>query len=95
MKQCQAHVSAKEFAYWLAYGMIEPYGPRAEDRRAGTVAAAMVNLYLDKKKQQKPYTWLDFFPEFAARTEVTVADLLKKVELANTLLGGADLRKKG
>lgn len=93
--ECQEHISAKEFAYWRAYGMLEPYGPRADDRRAGTIAAALVNLYLDKKKRKQPYTWLDFFPAPKIRTEALTPDaLLEKIAGINAALGGKDLRKK-
>lgn len=36
---------------------------RAEDRRAGVVAAMIYNAHRNPKKDAKGWTWLDVFPE--------------------------------
>lgn len=40
---------------------------RAEDRRAGEIAAMIYNAHRDGKKDPKGKTWLDVFPEWKER----------------------------
>lgn len=37
-----ANIDADEWAGWLAFHAIEPFGPRQDDTRAGVVASAVV-----------------------------------------------------
>lgn len=93
VKEAQQHISADEFAEWVAYSTIEPFGPRREDQRIGTLAATMANLHRDKKKRSKAYKWLDFFPEASVKKQ-TWQDMLRIVEVLNEAFGGTDKRQK-
>lgn len=85
-------MDAREFAEWIAYDMIEPFGGNREDQRAGTIVSAIVNV--NKKKGSKPAQWSDFLPPYEKRKPITDwRDLLSKVEALNVALGGEDRRK--
>ena len=60
MRALQASMTAHEFAEWLAYSAVEPFGPRADEWRAGVLASAVVAPHIKSgaKKPEPP----DFFP---------------------------------
>lgn len=81
-------MDAREFAEWIAYDQIEPFGPTREDQRAGVIASAIVNLY-----RQSPVNWSDFLPPYERRRpQSDWRDLLAHVEVLNRALGGEDRR---
>lgn len=57
-----ARMSSAEFAEWMAYAALEPFGPQRDDVRAGTVAATLANIHRDRKARPSPFTSEDFFP---------------------------------
>lgn len=61
-------MSSREFAEWLAYYQIQPFGENRADERSGTIAAAIVNVH--RKKGVKPLNWLHFFPPDSERNPV-------------------------
>lgn len=63
--RAQREIDSREFAEWMAYSIIEPFGPEREDQRAGMVAALIANVYRDSKKKSDPYTVEDFFPRYS------------------------------
>lgn len=83
-------MDAREFAEWIAYDQIEPFGALRDDQRAGTIASAVVNIW---KSSGTPLDWQDFFPSYETRNpEQDYTKLLAKIELFNQLLGGEDKR---
>lgn len=85
-------MSAIEFAEWVAYARMYPFGEGREDARAGVIASAIVNVH--RKKGSKPRSWQDFFPPFVKRrAKPDWRGLLAKVTALNTQLGGVDKRK--
>jgi hypothetical protein len=60
--RCQAEVSSAEFAEWLAYHQIEPFGTRMDDLRAGAFTAAIYNVNRDTKKAPEPFGPSDVIP---------------------------------
>jgi hypothetical protein len=56
-------MSAAEFGLWMAFEQLEPFGPLADDYRAGTIAASVVNVNLRKGAQ--PRVASDFMPALA------------------------------
>lgn len=87
-------MTSAEFAEWIAYANIQPFGQIREDQRAGTIASAIVNVH--KKSGSTPLTYRDFFPSYEVRQreELTPGDLLSKVEAINKMLGGTDRRTR-
>lgn len=51
-----------ELLEWAEYAALEPFGSHYQDLRAGTIAAAVVNVARDAEKTPKPYGPLDFVP---------------------------------
>ncbi len=55
-------ISSREFADWMAYDRIEPFGEMRADLRSGIIAAAVVNV--NRGRGQKPFPASDFMPKF-------------------------------
>jgi hypothetical protein len=60
--ELQSSMSALEFAEWMAYTRIAPWGETRADLRAGIVASTIANI--NRAKKQKAYSPLDFMPRF-------------------------------
>jgi hypothetical protein len=55
-----ARMTSSQFAEWLAYAAIEPFGEFREELRHGQQMAMMVNLQRDPKQKPEPYVPSDF-----------------------------------
>lgn len=64
VREAQERISSHEFAEWMAYANLEPFGPEREDQRAGVVAATLANINRDTKARPEPYSVEDFFPRY-------------------------------
>lgn len=90
--QCQDNISSKEFAEWIAYSRLEPFGADLFQVYFGTVAAAITNT-TRSKKNDKIFQWHDFFqPLDFEETHQTTEEQLAIVEMLNIAFGGNDLR---
>jgi hypothetical protein len=60
-----AEMTSAQFAEWLAYSRIEPWGEEREDLRIGIIASMIANMFREKgKKPAQPSDFiLDFEPE--------------------------------
>lgn len=58
--RAKREVDSVEFAYWMAYFNIEPFGERLADIRMGTLAATMANIHRDSKRPA--FEPADFLP---------------------------------
>ena len=59
-------MSAREFAEWMAYDRIDPFGSERADWRSASIAALLANIYRDDKQRSKPFEVNDFMPKFDA-----------------------------
>lgn len=85
-------MTAREFAEWLAYYQIHPFGPERDDQRIGTLVSALVNVH--RKKGSKALTWRNVFPPYTDRKPTrTWQDLLGKTAAIVAAFGGDDRRK--
>ncbi len=57
-------MSSAEFAEWMAYYAIEPFGEERADLRMGILASLIANVNRDSKKQREPFAPADFMPKF-------------------------------
>jgi len=64
VKRAMREIDSREFAEWLAYSNLEPFGPEREDQRAGMIAAIIANVNRDPAKRPEPYDVEDFFPRY-------------------------------
>lgn len=84
-------MSAHEFAEWIAYYSLEPFGEERADLRAAIVACVIANANRDPKKRRRAFKLADFMPQFD-QPKPDSQTLLQKVEMLNEMLGGRDLR---
>lgn len=63
VREAQERIDSREFAEWVAYYKIDPFGNKRGDMQAGIIAASNVNLW--SKGKVSP---ADFMPEFETRT---------------------------
>lgn len=64
VRQAQREIDSREFAEWMAYANVEPFGPLREDQRAGVVAAILANVNRDSEARPEPFTVDEFFPRY-------------------------------
>ena len=55
-------MTSAEFTEWIAYSTLEPFGPLADDNRAGGIAAATTGTVPREPTQTKPLLPEDYFP---------------------------------
>lgn len=67
VKRAQAEIDSEEFAHWLAFFRLEPWGSEIEDLRAGSVVSMLANVNRDLKRRPEPFGLLDFIPWADAR----------------------------
>ena len=56
-----------QFAEWMAYSTLEPWGEERDDLRMGIVASTIANV--NRGKNSKPLKPQDFIPSFEQETE--------------------------
>ena len=79
-----SEISSRDFAEWMAYSRLEPWGPDRDDLRMGIVASTIANS--NRGKGQKAFKPTDFIPDFEPETEEQAqARLMAK---AMSALGG-------
>lgn len=77
-------MTSLQFAEWLAYSRLEPWGEERDDLRTGIVASTVANV--NRRKDQKAYKPSDFMPSFEQESDAEkAARLLAKARKA---LGG-------
>lgn len=93
-------MSSREFSEWMAYDRVDPFGPRRDDLRAGSIAAMIANVNRDSQRHPEPFTADEFAIRFEPPEDIDEAEavaenadrLLSVVEQLNKLFGGQDLR---
>ena len=60
-------MTSLQFAEWMAYSRLEPWGEERDDLRMGIVASTIANVY--RKEGKKPFKPADFMPQFEPETE--------------------------
>lgn len=89
--ELQERIDAAEFAEWLAYARVQPFGEAHNDRRFGTIAAAIVNLF--RKRGSKPRQWFHYFPPYERKHgERDWRGMLAVAASLNQRFGGVDKR---
>ena len=62
-----AEITSTQFAEWMAYSRLEPWGEERDDLRMGIVASTVANV--NRAKDRKPYKPQDFMPSFEPVSE--------------------------
>jgi hypothetical protein len=79
-----AEMTSTQFAEWMAYAQLEPWGEERADLRAGIVASTVANSMRGKKG--KPFKPADFIPDFELVSEEEQTSRL--IAKARAALGG-------
>ncbi len=67
--ELQQRMGAAEFASWLAFYQMEPFGELRADMRAAMLASLTANAHRNTKKRAKPFELGDFLFAFWQRGE--------------------------
>ena len=79
-----SEITSMQFAEWLAYSTLEPWGEERDDLRMGIVASTIANA--NRGKNTKAYSPQDFMPQFEPEPEdVAIERMIAKARAA---LGG-------
>ena len=79
-----SEITSAQFAEWLAYSRIEPWGEERDDLRTGILASMIENIFRDKGK--KPAKPSDFILNFEPEDEQTRVQ--RMIESVRRSLGG-------
>lgn len=77
-------MTSLQYAEWIAYSRLEPWGEDRDDLRMGIVASVIANS--NRGKGQKPYKPGDFIPDFEPVSEE--AQIEQMIAKARKALGG-------
>lgn len=79
-----SEITSMQFAEWMAYSTLEPWGEERDDLRMGIVASTIANA--NRGKNTKAYSPQDFMPQFEPEPEdVAIERMIAKARAA---LGG-------
>ena len=79
-----SEITSMQFAEWMSYATLEPFGEDRADLRMGILASVIANS--NRGKNQKPFHASDFIPSFEpVNEEEQTARLIAKARAA---LGG-------
>ncbi|WJF92002.1 hypothetical protein QS306_14635 [Paraburkholderia bonniea] len=90
--RAKREIDSVEFADWMAYYSIEPWGERIADVRMGVMASTMANVYRDP--QSAPLRPADFIPWAAEPVQPLVfADRRDQAVFVALAVFGVDITK--
>lgn len=82
-------MSSHEFAEWIAYNRLEPFGHERHDLGHAIVASTIANVNRDSKQKADPFEPSDFLPVFEEQDPVEQTEILRnKLKGAFSALGG-------
>lgn len=67
VRRAQREIDSREFAEWMAYHELDPFGGERGDLQAGIIAATLANV--NRSKGTQPYKPGDFMPKFGERVK--------------------------
>ena len=77
VRDAQARIDAREFAEWMAYYTLEPWGEERADLSRAVIAAAVANT--TRRKGSRAYRPMDFQPDYDP--EPAVDRVTRKLDL--------------
>ncbi len=75
MAEWQEAMSSREFAEWVAYAGMEPFGETRADIRMATLAALFAEANRDRKRRRKEFSVGEFVEMFRGNPERAHADV--------------------
>jgi hypothetical protein len=67
VRQLLSNLDSRELTEWMAYDLIEPFGPWREDLRAGIISSTIANAL--RSKGGRTYQPADFLPQFGEQQQ--------------------------
>ena len=88
--KAQREISSAEFAEWIAYDRIDPFGEERADLRAAIIAATVANAF--RGKNGKTFMPVDFMPLVAREgsREQTPTEMKNQLKTAFGVRHGHD-----
>ena len=71
-----SEITSGQFAEWMAYSRLEPWGEDRDDLRMGIVASVIANS--NRGKGKKPYKPQDFMPDFEPEDEAAAIERIRE-----------------
>ena len=85
MAQAQYEIDSREFAGWMAFSQLEPFGSEMEDLRAGIIASTVANVFGGKGTRHKPR---DYMPDFDKRKRhMTALEMMAALRAGCKIIG--------
>ena len=81
--QARRDIDSREFAEWIAYANVEPFGEQREDFRMGYIAAIICNMFLPRGSRR--LTPRDFMPDFSPPKPQTGAEMWARLTMIGDL----------
>jgi len=75
--EAQSKIDSREFAEWIAFFRISPYGPWREDLRMATICSTMANVW--RSSSSRSFTPQEFMPDFTPKQPQTVEDMQHRI----------------
>ena len=94
VRRAQAEIDSHEFAEWMAYYRLEPFGEVIADMRHGVAVSVLANINRDPEKRPDPYEPRDFIywhdqDKRQQRREILLQDKQEQSKLLKAALFGA------
>lgn len=86
VKRAQQEIDAAEFAHWMAFYRLEPWGRDVEDRPAALVASTIANV--NRPKSRKAYKVEDFMLRYDREEKQDWREQSKMLQRLTVALGG-------
>ena len=75
--EAQSCIDSREFAEWMAFSQVHPFGDERADWRSGLIAATVANVFRGKQRAFRPE---DFMPRFGPlRATKTAAQIESEI----------------
>lgn len=91
--EAQQRIDSQEFASWMAYDRIEPFGEYRADLRSAIIAYTLAES--NRSKKAKPFTVDDFMPKFDRTPKEQSPDEMFSKLMAFAEAHNRKLEKKG
>lgn len=86
--QAQREIDSAEFAEWVAFYQLEPFGEERADLRAGIISSAVANYSGKINEPTRPRDFMPHFGEQPERPRQTVEEMQARFRIASALAAG-------
>lgn len=83
LRELMQRINSRDFALYLAYMKVEPFGPLVDDMRYAGLVSLLANVNRDSKKKPTPYAMEQFmFSETEKKAKIypPKSEVIKKIK---------------